>query len=154
MSADGAAPLRMTIPSDTRFLHVVASFARNACLAAGLGEADADKMALATDEAVTNVIEHAYHGRPGETIEIRFDSAQGGIAIHVIHDGDPVDVRQLPTELDPEAMARRRRRGGLGVFLMRRLVDRVDYRSTDDRRNECCLWKGRPETGAGDGSGG
>jgi serine/threonine-protein kinase RsbW len=151
-SAD-ASQLVLTVPSDTSYLHLVSNLARNAARNAGLGESEAGKVALATDEAVTNVIRHAYHGRPGHTIEVRFLLAADGIEVHIVHDGDPIDPALLPQSFDPVALVRGGKKGGLGIVLMQRLMDRVDFRATADDRSECCLTKKRdgqpPEAPAG-----
>jgi len=131
--------LRLTLPSDTGWLHLVTGLARNAASAAGLDDDDAEKIALATDEAVTNVIQHAYHGRAGEIIELIVDLYTDGLEIRVVHDGDALDESSLSRDYDPAQLIKAHRKGGLGIVLMRRLVDRVDYRTTDDSRNECCL---------------
>ena len=133
--------LRVTLPSDTGYLHLVANLARNAAAAAGLGEADADKVALATDEAVSNVIRHAYHNRKGRTVELVVKDLADRLEIYVIHDGDPVDTDALPVDINLDEYVKDRRTGGLGVVLMARLMDEVDYRTTDDDRNACCLSK-------------
>jgi len=135
--------LRVTLPSDTGYLHLVSNLTRNAASAAGFTEADAEKVALATDEAVTNVIQHAYHGDSGHTIELRVELSEAGIEIRVIHDGDPIDESRLPEGFDPIRLVRDRRRGGIGVVLMRRLMDRVDFGTTEDQRCECRLRKYR-----------
>ena len=83
--------LRVTLPSDTGLLHLISNLTRNAANAAGFPDADADKVALATDEAVTNVIQHAYHGEKGRLIELLVELSDEGIEIRVIHDGDPLD---------------------------------------------------------------
>jgi anti-sigma regulatory factor (Ser/Thr protein kinase) len=141
MPASATSTLRATFPSDTSYLALVTNLARNAARTAGFDEADADKVALATDEAVTNVIEHAYHGRKGRTIELVVRLLDEGIELHVIHDGDPIDLASLERRFDPAEIVERGQRRGFGIVLMRRLMDRVDFRPTGDRRSECCLSK-------------
>ena len=156
MTGSPPATLSVTLPSDTAWLHLVTNLARNAAEAAGLSEADANKVALATDEAVTNVIEHAYHGRPGHQIEIRLELRDEGIEVHIIHGGDPIDASRLSERYDPREL-KSGRRGGYGIVLMKRYMDRVDFRPTADRRSECCLVKHRTvadTTGGGGDEGG
>lgn len=133
--------LRVTVPSDTCYLNLVANLARNAAATAGLSEADAEKVALATDEAVSNVIRHAYHGRKGGTVELVVSLYGDRMEVCVIHDGDPVDESRVPQDFDPKAYARQRKRGGIGLVLMQRLMDQVDFLTTEDDRSVCCLRK-------------
>jgi len=140
--------LRLTLPSDTAYLHLVTNLCKNAARVAGLDAAGADQVALATDEALTNVIVHAYGGERGHEIELAFEILPDCLEIHVIHDGVPLDESKLPPKFDPVRLIESRRKGGIGIVLMRRLMDRVDFRTTPDRRNECCLRKNKPAVGA------
>lgn len=110
--------------------------------AAGFGPADADAVALATDEAVANVVEHAYAGRPGGPVQLRFTLRPDELRVEVIDQGATVDPRAMP-RVDLERYAAERRRGGFGVHLMTRLMDSVTYRRSG-RSNVCCLQKRRP----------
>lgn len=109
--------------------------------AAGFAAADADAVALATDEAVANVVEHAYAGRPGGPVQVRFALRSDELRVEVIDQGATVDPRAMP-RVDLERYAAERRRGGFGVHLMTRLMDSVTYRRSG-RSNVCCLQKRR-----------
>ena len=50
---------------------------------AGFDPAQADQLALAVDEASTNVIEHAYGGAPGRVVEVRFDDRGQDLRVEV-----------------------------------------------------------------------
>ncbi|MGC2131031.1 MAG: ATP-binding protein [Candidatus Aquilonibacter sp.] len=80
---------------------------------------------LAVAEACTNAIQHA-HGSP--YIEIKCEAAGGGLRLSVRDYGrgtHPEHIRSR--ELNDE------RAGGLGVFLIRSLMDEVDYDVHPDR---------------------
>ena len=96
-------------------------------------------MALAVDEASTNVIEHAYRGANDRFVELRFVMASDELRVEIVDDGAPVDTRALP-EVDLQRYASEGRRGGLGVHLMGRIMDTVTFRRTA-RGNVCCLVK-------------
>jgi anti-sigma regulatory factor (Ser/Thr protein kinase) len=110
--------------------------------AAGFSAADADAVALATDEAVANVVEHAYAGRPGAPVQVRFALRPDELRVEVVDQGVTVDPRAMP-RVDAVRYAAERRRGGFGVHLMTRLMDSVTYRRSG-RSNVCCLQKRRP----------
>ena len=88
-----------------------------------------DDLLLALDEAVSNVIEHGYSDVPGRmTVSAR--EATGGIELRVADDASPFDPLAAPLP-DLDAPLEDRPIGGLGVFLIRQLMDRVEYRRED-----------------------
>ena len=86
------------------------------------------KLALALDEAVTNVISHAFAGQaPPHRIEIELDITDVGVVATVIDNGGAFDPSEAP-EPDVSLPLDKRDPGGLGILLIRRMVDRVEYR--------------------------
>jgi anti-sigma regulatory factor (Ser/Thr protein kinase) len=114
---------------------------------AGFDGASADQLALAVDEAATNVIEHAYHGAADRRVELRFGVRADELRVEVVDDGEGVDPRAVP-QVDLHRYASERRRGGLGVHLMGRIMDSVTFRRTAGG-NVCCMVKRRPAAGSG-----
>lgn len=92
-------------------------------IAEGFDPSAADEIAVAVGEAMTNVVEHAYHGEPGHGVRLRFLPGPNSLRIELEHRGEA--PKNLPSGVDLAVLARERRRGGLGVHLMRRLMDRV-----------------------------
>ena len=54
--------VEIRLPSHTRYLHGMYQLTRTLAQSAGLDPRESDQAALAVEEALTNVIEHAYHG--------------------------------------------------------------------------------------------
>lgn len=96
-------------------------------------------LCLAVDEAITNIILHGYQGNDGQ-IEICIQRENGAIAIYVRDRAPKFDPTKLPIP-DVSAPLDQRKPGGLGVFLMRSNVDRVEYRRSGDGINELKLVK-------------
>ena len=95
---------------------------------------------LAVDEATTNIIRHAYRDRRGE-ITVRMIIRKKSLTISLIDQGryfDPNRVR----DPDLKRYVAIGKRGGLGIFMIRRLVDEIDYRRTPEG-NELRLTKNR-----------
>ena len=65
--------LMLSIPSQTSFLSLVREVTKKMAESAGFSDGTADRLALAVDEATTNVIEHAYHGASGKVVEVRME---------------------------------------------------------------------------------
>jgi serine/threonine-protein kinase RsbW len=139
--------LVLRVPSRTEFLATIRDATRRMAAVAGFDDAQADQLALAVDEASTNVIEHAYRGAPGRTIELRFQDGDGVLRVEVVDDGEPVDPRSVP-QVDLQRYASERRTGGLGMHLMGRIMDSVTFRRAA-RRNVCCMVKKKPAAGSG-----
>ena len=120
---------------------------RHLATATGFDGAHADQLALAVDEASTNVIEHAYRGAPDRRIELRFHDRGDELRVEVVDDGEAVDPGSVP-QVDLRRYASERRTGGLGMHLMGRIMDTVTFRRTA-RGNVCCMVKRKPAAGRG-----
>jgi serine/threonine-protein kinase RsbW len=117
----------------------VTGLAKRASLAVGLDETASAKVSIAVDEAVTNIILHAYRGAPDKLVEIELLFRPGSLEVHMWHTGQGLrdDQVSLP---DPNEYVRRPRKGGLGLLLMSRFMDEVHF-FEDGGRNECCMIK-------------
>jgi len=139
--------LVLRTPSRTEFLAAIRDVTRRMAEVAGFDGASADQLALAVDEASTNVIEHAYRGAADRRIELRFDARGDELRVEVVDDGEAVDPRAVP-QVDLWRYASERRTGGLGMHLMGRIMDTVTFRRTA-RGNVCCMVKRKPAAGRG-----
>jgi len=139
--------LVLRVPSRTEYLAAIRDVTRRMAQVAGFDGAQADQLALAVDEASTNVIEHAYRGAPDRRIELRFDERGDELRVEVVDDGEAVDPRAVP-QVDLRRYASERRTGGLGMHLMGRIMDTVTFRRTA-RGNVCCMVKRKPAAGRG-----
>lgn len=129
----------LRVPSGTEFLATIRDATRRIAEVAGCDTGTAEQVSLAVDEAATNVIEHAYHGRSDRSVELRYLLAPDELRVEIVDDGAPVDPRTLP-RVDLRRYASEKRRGGLGVHLMGRIMDAVSFRRTAEG-NVCCLVK-------------
>jgi anti-sigma regulatory factor (Ser/Thr protein kinase) len=133
----------LAVPSRTEFLGIVRDVARRMAETAGFEPAVAEQVALAVDEAATNVIEHAYAGAPDRVVEVRCEDRGRELQFDVIDNGKGVDPRTVP-RVDLDRYVTERRKGGLGVHLMGKIMDSVTFRRSA-RRNVCRLAKRRPK---------
>jgi len=139
--------LVLRVPSRTEYLAAIRDVTRRMAELAGFDGASADQLALAVDEAATNVIEHAYHGAADRRVELRFGVRGDELRVEVVDDGEGVDPRAIP-QVDLRRYASERRTGGLGMHLMGRIMDSVTFRRTAGG-NVCCMVKRRPAAGSG-----
>ena len=95
---------------------------------------------LAADEASTNIIEHAYAGIPDGKIEVECFVDKGVLTI-VLHDhGKPFNPASVP-EPNLKANLSERKIGGLGMYLMRKLMDEVTYNTSEEGGNTLTMVK-------------
>lgn len=116
----------LTVPARFDQLETVRQFVVRAARDAGLNEKGVAAVEMAVDEACSNIIEHAYKGMAGGQIECTCFIDDRSLTV-VLHDyGHPFDFASVPPP-DLESSLEERRVGGLGVFLMRALMDEVRY---------------------------
>lgn len=129
--------------TDYKNLDSIRDFVGEAAEQAGFSSKDVYSIQLAADEACSNVIEHAYAGAQAGELEIACDVGNGQICI-VIHDHgkefDISNVRQpnLSRHLDEREV------GGLGVYLIHKLMDEVHFSSSKKTGNTLTMIKRKP----------
>ena len=98
----------------------------------GFSQEAVNQIQLAAEEALVNVIHYAYPDKDGE-VKITVNPQQGKQLEVVITDqGVAFDPLSLP-EPDLETPLESRKIGGLGVYLMRKLMDEVRYKREGGR---------------------
>ena len=117
---------RLVVPNNLLYLSAIQSFASEVAGKLGFPKHDIDKIQLALEECVINVIEHSFE--PGEkaTYEIIFECMPDGLKIRIKDKGLPfasnaVPEYTLPVDLDRTPIS------GLGSFLMKKSVDEVVF---------------------------
>ncbi len=129
----------LEIRSDLVDLARARAFVRDFCrsVPAGLlGEDDVADLELAVNEAASNIMKHAYHGRTDQRIELEADAFPDRVSIQLHHLGDSFD----PASVSPPALDGSRE-SGFGVYLIARSVDDVRYSRDERGRNRVALIK-------------
>jgi serine/threonine-protein kinase RsbW len=119
----------LRVKAEIENVPVVAKFLEEAMLYYGVDEALIFDVNVAVDEACTNIIQHAYPAEKGP-IDISCNKTESKLAVIIKDYGKPFDQTSLP---DPDVTAglEERRPGGLGVYLMRKLMDELCYEYKD-----------------------
>ena len=134
---DSDSTLRIT--AELKNLSAIRRFVEETASALG---ADRDMIAdviLATDEAATNVIVHGYQNQPGP-IEIELHRSGDAIVIYMRDRSPPFDPTSVPPP-DVTQPLDERPLGGMGIHLMRQLMDEVTHRATPQGGNELTMTK-------------
>jgi anti-sigma regulatory factor (Ser/Thr protein kinase) len=114
--------LKMDFPSDPQLLCVVRSAVRQWCELAGCADEECRALTLAVDEALTNVIRHAYQSRTDQPIEVTFHRNEERLEFVIVDHGRPVEPEKIRGRPLGEV-----RPGGLGTHFIAQIMDRVDY---------------------------
>jgi serine/threonine-protein kinase RsbW len=122
------------------FLDEIREYVGNIAREGGFGDKDVYNIQLATDEAASNVIEHAYENRSDGVLELSCGVQGDTIKIILTDHGGSFDPSEIPFP-DLKADLSDRKIGGLGIFLMRKLMDEVHYESRTDKSNTLTMIK-------------
>jgi serine/threonine-protein kinase RsbW len=104
-------------------------------MAAGFEDRALYEIQLAVDEACANVVHHAYRGTEPGDMEISCDLEDEFLKIRVRDWGKGFDPDEVPMP-NLDAPLEERGVGGLGLFILRQIMDRVRFTFDPDRGNE------------------
>ena len=101
--------------------------------AGGIGPGDEGRLQLALEEVITNTIDYGLPVGGMYEIDIRATVEDGVVEVAVEDDGVAYDPVAETPDFDPDQSMEERRIGGIGVHLVRTLMDEVDYLRVGDR---------------------
>ena len=122
----------LTLHNDVGEIPQLAAFIDETAEEAGIDMALAMSLNLAMEEAVVNVMNYAYPAGTVGTIDIDAEYTDGQLSFVISDSGTPFD----PTKADnPDITlaAEDRAIGGLGIFLVRQIIDHVEYQHRDEK---------------------
>jgi anti-sigma regulatory factor (Ser/Thr protein kinase) len=117
-----AAIMRMVVSTQPRLMHILRGVVRYYAREGGFSDSEVNALAMAVDEAATNVIRHTYRGSPS-----------GRMALEVMDYADRLEfvIEDSGPKVQPERVHPRPlnevRPGGLGTFFMKCFTDRCSY---------------------------
>jgi anti-sigma regulatory factor (Ser/Thr protein kinase) len=106
-------------------LETAQTFARENALRAGLDEHKVQRIELVLEEAIINIINHAYGGKEGE-LTLCCTPLKEGFEISLSDEGPPFNPLEAPLEKIASAIAVQRI-GGMGLPLIRSMADGFFY---------------------------
>jgi anti-sigma regulatory factor (Ser/Thr protein kinase) len=119
-------------------LSVISDFTATAMRQLGIEEGICE-VQTAVDEACTNIIQHAYSGKAG-MIAISYELQRNHLVLTISDSGKAFDPCSVPPP-DLEADLDERRVGGLGMYLMGKLMDDVSYDYDAQKGNRLTMRK-------------
>jgi serine/threonine-protein kinase RsbW len=119
----------------------ICDFVTDWAVDAGFDERGVHAVQMAVDEACSNIIEHAYGGEDKGDIYLQCRLLENGLKVTIQDQGAPFDPQTVsPPKI--HAPLEERGDGGLGLFLMKQLMDDVTF-DFDDRGNTLVMVKNR-----------
>jgi serine/threonine-protein kinase RsbW len=131
---------RISVRSTTENLSRIRDFIRKYSGQAGFDEETSNKIILAADEACTNIIKHAYKFSEKGKININLSFSNKKLRLSITDDGIHFNSKSVP-EPDLKKYYEERKVGGLGMYLMKKLMDEVSYSQPNSKRNKVTLIK-------------
>ena len=130
----------LVVKSRTGNLSSIRDFISKKASDAGLAKDSIENIMLAVDEACTNIIKHAYKSFPDGEITIKIEYNSKKFKIEILDHGSTFDPDTVP-DPDLQKYYRNGRVGGLGMYLMKTLMDDVKYISVPGKYNKVLLSK-------------
>ena len=137
-AANGTLKFQMKLASDPRLLAVVRAAVGQVSEVLGFEASQCRKITLAVDEALSNVIRHAYRNECDHEIELQCEARENCLEFTFTDCGEPADPSRICSQpLDEVALS------GRGTHLIRQIMDEVRYEQVPGR-NRLHLKKYRP----------
>jgi serine/threonine-protein kinase RsbW len=112
--------------SDNSELSRIRDFVEQNAIQFGFDESNSQKIALAVDEACSNLIKHAYKLDKSKNIWINIETQSNEFVVKIIDEGNPFDPLEVPKP-DMKKYFKSYKRGGLGIQIMRLVMDKINY---------------------------
>ncbi len=135
---------KLTLPNEMPYLSLAQSFVRHVATQFGFEEPSLGQLDVAMEEAVTNVMKYGYDAEESRSFDITCERLPGGIRVIVHETGMPFDPSRIPQYHPGESR-------GMGVFLMKSMVDDCSFHNLGPLGKETHLIKYLPEKAVPDG---
>lgn len=137
-TTDHTGEIVLSIPSEDRYIYLLDLVVSYAAKEMGFDEETTEQVNLAVIEAGTNAIKHGNGSDPGKAAQFRFRMAENKLTVLVKDCGSGFDLQSVGDPLSPENFMKP---CGRGIFLMRALMDEVEYNINEDSGTEVRLVK-------------
>jgi len=134
----------LEFPSDPLFMSSVRHFVSQLSTTVGFDKNVSYAITLAVDEACTNIIKYSYNNDTTKRIILSIELIERGLRFDIIDFGAKTDSDvYVPKEIEEVAP------GGLGVYLITKIMDMVTYDPSDDNSTKLTLVKYLPDEKGG-----
>jgi serine/threonine-protein kinase RsbW len=132
--------LKLEVKAKLQNLAVIDDFLTETMQQFGMKEDEGVQVRLAVNEACTNIIQYAYSGESEKSIVILCSMSGNDLVIEIRDWGKPFDPESVP-QPDITSELFERKEGGVGIFLMKQMMNDVRYVFRRGRYNELRMMK-------------
>ncbi len=129
-------PIQLNVTSHPKNLKQVRNLMTNVTTLLDLSKEEISSLILAVDEVCSNIMRHGYNNDHTRQISLTITPTQKQLSIQIVDDGHSFDpntaVPRDPGEIKP---------GGLGIFIVKQVMDLVEYETNDKGFNKIKLIK-------------
>lgn len=118
----------MTFPSDVEYLEKIERMSSEIATKAGFDESTVDDLSIALTELVNNAIHHGNKNDSNKKVTVTFTTDESKITISVSDEGGGFSPNKLSDPLHPDNLMAD---SGRGIYLVRALMDDVDYKISE-----------------------
>ena len=122
----------ITLPNDVQATTELGMFVDEVCENVGFDMSTTLKLNLAIEEAVVNVMSYAYPAGTKGDVDIDAEADDEQLKFVISDSGTPFDPTQK-SEVDTTLSAEERGIGGLGIHLIRQIMDTINYERVDGK---------------------
>lgn len=116
----------LSVKASTKHLSEVRNFVATHAKSFGFEDQEISDIRLAVDEAFTNIIEHAYRNDEKQSVKITLGQNGQTFWISLFDSGESFSLTDYKKP-DVEKKIKQKKRGGVGVYLIKKLMDDVEY---------------------------
>ena len=127
------------ISCDREKLRDIRQFMAEVLADIGLPVNESNKVILAVDEVCANMIIHSNKDNPKENLEVYVQDEGDKIKFEIVDHGEAFDYTHYK-EPAMDDIVRTKRKGGLGIMLVKKIMDQVEFKC-EKSRNVCCMTK-------------
>lgn len=118
---------RMVIESDLKNVQKVEKITEKIAKHMGFAEDERDSLAIAVTEIVGNAIVHGNKKDKNKKVTLAFEYKKNSITVVIQDEGEGFNETEIANPLEPENLLKE---SGRGIFIVRALMDQVDFIST------------------------
>ena len=121
----------ISVPCEKSNLQRIRKFVVDVLREQQLSEVEVHSMVLAVDEVCANLMIHSNNCSPEHFIEVKIDiRANDKVIFDILDKGIGFDIREHP-EPDIQEIIHSRKKGGVGLMLVKRIMDEIDFDKKD-----------------------
>ena len=122
----------ISVPSEKSNLQRIRAFIIDVLREQQLSDVEVHSMVLAVDEVCANLMIHSNNCSPNHSIAVEINiKSKRKIVFDIIDKGSGFDIRKYP-EPDLKEIIRKRKKGGVGLLLVKRIMDDIDFITNKD----------------------